>query len=297
VDLREAGIGEESALPVCSPGGRRVATLGVRRQVESVAVATGGEHDGIGHVGFDLPRHHVASHDAASRAVDDDELQHLVAWEALHRSGAHLTCERLVGAEQKLLSGLAASVERAGHLRATERPVVEQAAVLASEGHALRHALVDDVHRHLGEAVHVALAGAEVTALHRVVEETVDAVAVVLVVLRGVDAALGSDAVGAARAVLVTERQHVVAHLAERRGAGTTCETGADDDDRVLPAVGRIDELHFETVAIPARLDRTRRSLGLELDGHLSSSRHFTKPATTATGMAMFPAATTTPMV
>ena len=61
------------------------------------------------------------------------------------RAGVDLPAERLVGAEQELLAGLAAGVEGARHLGAAERAVVEQAAVLAGEGHALGHALVDDV--------------------------------------------------------------------------------------------------------------------------------------------------------
>ena len=65
----------------------------------------------------------------------------------------HLPHQRLVGAEQQLLARLAARVERARHLRAAERPVVEQAAVLARERHALRDALVDDVDAHLRQAV------------------------------------------------------------------------------------------------------------------------------------------------
>ena len=103
--------------------------------------------------------------------------------------------QRLVGAEQQLLAGLAPGVERARHLGAAEAAVVEQAAVLAGEGHALGDALVDDVDRHLGQAVDVGLAGPVVAALHRVVEEAVDRVAVALVVLGGVDAALGGDRV------------------------------------------------------------------------------------------------------
>ena len=59
---------------------------------------------------------------------------------------ADLPLERLVRAEQQLLAGLAARVERARDLRAAERAVGEQAAVLARERHALRDALVDDVH-------------------------------------------------------------------------------------------------------------------------------------------------------
>ena len=102
--------------------------------------------------------------------------------------------ERLVRAEQQLLAGLAARVEGARDLRAAERAVGEQAAVLARERHALRHALVDDVDADLRQPVDVRLARAEVAALDRVVEQAVDAVAVVLIVLRGVDAALRGDA-------------------------------------------------------------------------------------------------------
>jgi hypothetical protein len=107
-------------------------------------------------------------------AVDDDDVEHLGAREHLHGlAGADLPRQRRVGAEQQLLAGLATRVERARHLRAAEAAVVEQAAVLARERHALRDALVDDVDRQLGEPVHVGLAGAEVAALDGVVEQAV----------------------------------------------------------------------------------------------------------------------------
>ena len=70
----------------------------------------------------------------------------------------HLPHQRLVGAEQQLLAGLAARVERARDLRAAERAVVEQAAVLARERHALRDALVDDVDAQLRQPVDVRFA-------------------------------------------------------------------------------------------------------------------------------------------
>ncbi len=76
-------------------------------------------------------------------------------------AGRDLPAEGLVGAEQQLLPRLAAGVERAGDLDAAEGAGVEQAPVLAGEGHALGHALVDDLDRDLGEAVHVGLAGAK----------------------------------------------------------------------------------------------------------------------------------------
>ena len=139
----------------------------------------------------------------------------------------HLAGERLVRTEQQLLAGLAPGVERAAHLRATERAVVEQAAVLAGERDALGDALVDDVHAQLREPVDVRLAGPVVAALDRVVEEAVDAVAVVAVVLRRVDAALRGDAVRAAGRVVEREQLDVVAELAERRRGRRAGETAA----------------------------------------------------------------------
>ena len=173
--------------------------------------------------------------------VDDDQLEHLVPGERLDRAGRDLALEGLVGADQQLLAGLAAGVERAGHLYAAERAVVQQAAVLPGERDALGDALVDDVGADLGQAVDVRLAGAVVAALDRVVEETVDRVAVLLVVLGGVDPALRGDRVRATRGVLVAEGLHVVAGLAERgrrRGAG---QAGADDDD--VDSLRRLDGL------------------------------------------------------
>ena len=180
-----------------------------------------------------------------------------------HRALFDLPHHRLIRAEQQLLAGLSARVERARDLRAAEGPVVEQPAVLARERHALRHALVDDVDAQLRQPVHVRLARAVVAAFDRVVEEPVDAVAVVLVVLRRVDAALRRDAVRPPRTVLDAEADDVVAELAERRRRGRPGEAGADDDHGVLPAVGRVDQLRLEAVTIPLLLEGTARGFGV----------------------------------
>ena len=42
-------------------------------------------------------------------AVDDDEVEHLGARIHLHLAGADLPAQRLIGAEQQLLAGLAAA--------------------------------------------------------------------------------------------------------------------------------------------------------------------------------------------
>ena len=192
-------------------------------------------------------------------------------------AGRDLPLERLVGAEQQLLAGLAAGVEGARDLRAAEGAVVEQAAVLAGERHALGDALVDDVDADLGEPVDVRLAGAEVAALDRVVEQPVDAVAVVAVVLGGVDAALRGDRVRAARAVLVAEGLDVVAELGQGRRGGAAGQAGADDDDRDLALVGRVDQLGARSGAAPSALDRAAGGLGVGdrlADGEVEKRSH-----------------------
>ena len=245
------------------PGGGDVAAHGVGGEEEDVAVAAGGEHDDVGEVGLELAGDHVAHDDAAGPPVDDDQLDHLVAGVAAHGAGGDLALERLVGADQQLLAGLAAGVEGAGDLDAAERAVVEQAAVLAGERDALRDALVDDVRADLGQPVDVRLAAAVVAALDRVVEEPVGGVAVALVVLGRVDAALGGDRVGPARGVLVAERLHDVAGLAERgrgRGAG---QAGADDDDREPATVGGVGDPGLELAGLPPLVERAARRLGV----------------------------------
>src|SRR5271157_2045817 len=262
MNLGEAGIGEESAALVGAPDGGGVAALGIRGEVEDVAVAAGGQDDGVGDVDFNFAVVERAGDDAAGLAVDDDEVQHVHA--RVHFDGAEtdLAFEGLVGAEKELLAGLAAGVEGAGNLRAAERAVVEETAVLASEGDALCNALVDDVDADLREAVDVGFAGAEVAALDGVVEEAVNAVAIIVIILGGVDAALRGDGVSAARAVLIAKALDVVAEFAEAGGSSATGETGTHDDDVVLALVGGIDELEIELVLVPRLLNRAGGGVG-----------------------------------
>ena len=85
----------------------------------------------------DLAGEQVAGDDAGAAAVDDDDVDELDAVAQLDVAEPDLAGQLLVGAEQQLLAGLAAGVERAAHLGAAEAAVVEQAAVLAGERHAL----------------------------------------------------------------------------------------------------------------------------------------------------------------
>src|SRR4029453_1613716 len=197
------------------------------------------------------------------------------------RAGGDLALQCLIGAKQQLLPRLAARIERPLDLHAAEGSRLEQAAVIAREGHALGHALIDDVHAHLRQAVGVCLAGAEVTAFHGVVEEAEDAVAVVPVVLGCVDSALGCDGVSAAGSVVEREALHVITLLAERGSSGGAGEARADNQDRVLAPVGWVDQLHLEATAVPLLFDRAVGDSGVECDlhGSLLQRNHPARPA------------------
>ena len=231
MNLRVARVREEGAALVRPPRRGDVRVHRVGREVVRRTVAAGAEQHRVGGVAFDRPGREIPADDAAGLAVDDDQVEHLAVGERLDGAALDLPHHRLVGAEQQLLTGLAAGVEGPRHLRAAEGPVVEQAAVLARERDALRDALVDDVDAELRQAVDVRLARAVVAPLDRVVEQPLHAVAVVLVVLGGVDAALRRDAVRPPRAVVDAEAEDVVAELAERRCGRRAGQAGADDDD------------------------------------------------------------------
>ena len=257
-----ARIGEKRAALVGAPDGGGVAALGVGGKIEDVAVAAGGEDDRVAHVDFNFAVIQAARDDAAGLAVDHDQVEHLHARIHFHGAEADLAFEGLIGAEKKLLAGLAAGIKGARDLRAAEGTIVEQAAVLAGKGHALRDALVDDVDADLRQAVDVGFARAEIAALHGVVEEAENAVAIVVIILGGVDAALRGDGVRAARAILIAEALNVVAEFAEAGGGSSSREARTDDDDVVLALVGRIDELEIELVFLPGLLNRASRGVG-----------------------------------
>ena len=158
VNLGECEVGQVGAFAECLDGSRAVAAHSVGREEECTAVTAGGEHHGMGRVALEFAGDEVAHDHTACTAVDDDDVEHLAAYIALHGALFNLAVERRVGAEQQLLAGLAFGVECAGYLGAAKRAVGQQTAVFTGEGHTLCHALVDDVRRHFGQTVNVGLA-------------------------------------------------------------------------------------------------------------------------------------------
>src|SRR5439155_22383506 len=102
------------------------------------------------------------------------------------------------------------------NLRSAKRAVGQQAAVFSGDWHPLGHALINDIHADLRQPIDVRFARAEVAPFDGVVEEPMEAVAVVLIILGGIDAALGGDAVGTAWAVLEAEAFDLVAQFRQQ---------------------------------------------------------------------------------
>ena len=221
----------------------------------------------------------VADHDAPGRAVHDHQVEHFRAGEHADVAQADLPAHRLIGPEQKLLAGLAARVKRARHLRAAERTVRQRAAVFAGERHALRHALVNDAGAHLREPEDVRLARAKVAALDGVVKQAEDGVAVVLIILRRVDAALGGDGMRPARGVLETKRLHLVAKFGQRGGGGGAGKPRADHNHVKLPLVGGVDQLHVATCSGPTFARAGREEFWRRDSCYRSTSFPATAPA------------------
>ena len=251
VNLHVRGVSKHCTLAVALNGSGAVAAHGVGREEIGVAITAGSDDNGIGREALQLARRQVLGNDTTGAAVDDDHVFHLIAGEELHLAGLHLSTQRRVGTEQQLLTGLTLGVERTANLSATERTVGKHTAVLTGEGNALSDALVDNIVADLCQTVDISLAGTIVTTLHRVVEQAVDGVTIVLIALGGVDTTLSGDRVRTTGRVLNAEIIHVEAHLSERSGGRGTSQAGTDNDDVELQLVLRVDKTLMSLIFLP----------------------------------------------
>ena len=99
--------------------------------------------------------------------------------------------------------------------------------------------------------MHVGFTGTEITPFNSVVKETVNGIAVVLVIFRRIDTALGGNGVGSTWAVLIAEAINLVSELRKGGGSRTTGKARSDNDDFVFSFVGWVDELRVDLVRGP----------------------------------------------
>src|SRR5438477_9161675 len=109
--LGEARITEERAAFVSAISGGDIATAGVGRKKENVAVTASGKNNGIAGERVDLTGTKIARDNSLGMAVDQNKVEHLGLRKHFYRAEGDLSAQCLVGAEQELLTGLPARVK------------------------------------------------------------------------------------------------------------------------------------------------------------------------------------------
>src|SRR5437660_2518931 len=112
MNLGETRITKKGATFVSAIGGGDVATAGIGRKEKNIAVTAGREHYSVSGEGIDFAGAKIAGDDSLGMTINQHEVEHLSLRKHLHRAERDLPAEGLVGAQQKLLAGLAAGVKR-----------------------------------------------------------------------------------------------------------------------------------------------------------------------------------------
>ena len=251
VNLNVRGICEVCTLTIALDSSCTVTTHSIGREEVGVTITTSSNHYGIGAETLQLTSNEVLGNDTTSTTVNDDYILHLVTGIELHLASLYLTAQRAIGTQQQLLTGLTLSIECTAYLSTTERTVSQHATILTGKGNTLSHALVDDVVRHLSQAIDVSLASTIVTTLHGVVEQTIDRVTIVLIALGGIDTTLGSDRVSTTGRVLNAQVDDVEAHLTQRSCCRGTSQASTNDNDVELQLVLGVNQTLMSLIFFP----------------------------------------------
>ena len=128
--------------------------------------------------------------------------------------------------------------------------------------------LIDDVAADFGQPVNVGFTRTEVAALDCVIEEAVNAVAIVLIILRRVNSTLSRNRVRPPRRILVAKTFHQITQLAEGRRRRASGQAAADNDDLEFAAVVWTDEPRVILMVRPFFCQRPTRNLWIETADH-----------------------------
>ena len=109
--MGEARIAKECTAFVSAIGGGDVATARVGREEKNIAVTAGRENYGVAGESIDFAGAQIAGDDPLGMTVNQNKVEHLGLRKHFHRAKRNLPAQRLIGAEQKLLAGLATRVE------------------------------------------------------------------------------------------------------------------------------------------------------------------------------------------
>ena len=263
MDLGEAGVGEISPFAIGPPEGADIALHRIGGEKVDVGIATTRQHHGIRCVRLQLAADEVPAHHPPRHAIDQHQLHQIAAGQQVNPARLHLPQQGLHGAVQQLLARLPPGIKGATHQCAAKTAVGQGAAVLAGEGHPLGHALVDDRRAQLGQTKTSGLPGPEITSLDGVAKQAGDAVAVVGVILGGVDAPLGRHRVGPPGAVVICDQAHHVALFCQRSGRRSPRQATAHDQHPQLAFLGCTDQGQILAVALPSARQRSGRHPGV----------------------------------
>ena len=136
--------------------------------------------------------------------------------------------------------------------------------------------------------MHVCFARTEVATLDGVLKQTIDAVAVTLVILGGVDSTLCCNGVRATWRVMKGKCINLIAQLGKRCSSRCSCKTSSNNNDFELALVVRVYKLCVCFVVVPLFMQRTSWDFGVKRV-HKS---YFTIPAITAIGNDTLPTTT-----
>ena len=92
-----------------------------------------------------------------------------------------------------MLTGLTSSVECTGYLSTTERTVIQQTAIFTGKRYSLSYTLIDNIVRNLCQTIYIRFTGTIVSTLDRIIEKTIHAITVILIVFRSINTALRSN--------------------------------------------------------------------------------------------------------
>ena len=124
VDLGVARVSKIGTLTVSPPSSSTVTPHSVGGQEENIPITTGRQNNNRGSESFQFTSFHIASHNPARPTVRNDKFYHFVTGVRYHGARVDLTLQRLIGADQQLLTRLTPRIESTGNLHPTERAVI-----------------------------------------------------------------------------------------------------------------------------------------------------------------------------
>ena len=105
--------------------------------------------------------------------------------------------------------------------------------------------------------MHIAFTAAKVATLDCVNEQTINTVAIALIIFRSVDSALSGNRMCSTRRVMKRERINLIAKFSQGCGSRRAGETGANNNYFELALVIRINKFGVSLIVVPLFVQRT----------------------------------------